>query len=496
MNKEVLTAMAKDAYATADTVNISGHKAWSMTADERVRQLCMTGTMGRSFYTSTTEQVKDADIILQKADSNVLAKAIVIGRTKGFVRTFNIMGLVYLSQKDIRLFQKVFDQVIITGNDLTDFIDMAHKIRGFGRGVKSTMHRWINKKATPFYAMKYRKQLADGIRISRFKGEKPIYKYILKHYKKELDIKPALEEHPQLKGYEECKLHIQNKEWDKAAQLIKDCKLDPMSVIGAGEVPNNIWDKLAEQMGTMMLVKYLNKLDTVGTIVRHPEILHRINVLALEKARVFPFRLYIAYQNITNHDVRKHLAETLEEYTCRFNWDVYNKFNWVIAPDVSGSMTWEGCNPRPCVVAGMFSGFLYKGLDKSQVLPWDTAVYPTLMGPRSDSVITHINKIETCNGGGTHMELPVNHMILKDIKADIFMLITDNEEWGLGWLNAWIEYKKRNPKAKAILMRVDGYSTQPFSEEDAAKYDIIQIFGYNDNALRFVEYNLHVWANE
>ena len=494
--KKVISAMKQDAYATADTINAEGSKAWTMSAEDSLNQLCMTGTLGRSFYASTKENVKYADTVLQKADAVSLAEAIVKGRSEGFIRTFNIMGLVYLSQKDIKIFQQVFDKVVLTGNDLSDFIDMTHQVRGFGRGIKNTIHRWIHNKTNPFYAMKYRKQIADGIRISRFKGEQPIFRYIMHHYKNEIDIQPALEEHEQLRGYEDCKKAIHIGDWDIATKLIKDHRLDPMSIIGTASVPDNVWDNLAEQMGTMMLLKYLNKLDAVGTIDRKPEVLNRLNCQNLQKARVFPFRLYIAYKNVENTIIRDHLAETLEEYTDLFDWDVYNKFNWVIAPDVSGSMCslHSKGSLTPATVAGMFSGFLYKGLDNAIIVPWDTKVYPTLMGPRRDSVITHIDKIKNASGGGTRMELPVQYMADQGIKVDVFMLITDNEEWGDGWLEQWIKYKRSNPKAKAVLMRVDTYCTSSFSEEDAVKYDILQLFGYNDNSLRFIEFYLEQWT--
>ena len=38
------------------------------------------------------------------------------------------------------------------------------------------------------------------------------------------------------------------------------------------------------------------------------------------------------------------------------------------------------------------------------------------------------------------------------------------------------KYSKINSDAKAIFIRVDAYNTQPYSEEDAIKYNIYDVF--------------------
>ena len=192
--KELKNFMEQQAvYGTADMVNAENFPAWRQTVKTALDQLAMTGTLGNSFYAAATELSKDALALLEKAEAEDIAQAIVKGRNEGFIRSFPILGLVELSKKDPALFKQVFDQVVLTGNDLIDFIDLTHKTRGFGRAVKSAIRRYLSEKVTPYYAMKYRKQLADAIRLSRFKGEDPVYSYILSAY-------------PETKGYSEEKL--------------------------------------------------------------------------------------------------------------------------------------------------------------------------------------------------------------------------------------------------------------------------------------------------
>ncbi|MBR6374199.1 MAG: hypothetical protein IKS20_13555, partial [Victivallales bacterium] len=160
--KELKNYMEQHAvYGAADTVNAENFPAWRQSAKAALDQLAMTGSLGSSFYATREELANDAMSVLNEADAEDLAQAIVKGRNEGFIRTFPILGLVMLSKKDTSLFRQVFNQVILTGNDLVDFIDLAHKTRGFGRAIKGAIHDYLKQRVTPYYAMKYRKQLAD-----------------------------------------------------------------------------------------------------------------------------------------------------------------------------------------------------------------------------------------------------------------------------------------------------------------------------------------------
>lgn len=109
-------------YATADTTNAEGFAAWTPSDAALLEQLAMTGTLGNSFYANAKDATKDAVRLLERADAQALAPAIVHGRNDGFIRTFPILGLVYLSKKDSALFKETFPKVVLTGNDLVDFI--------------------------------------------------------------------------------------------------------------------------------------------------------------------------------------------------------------------------------------------------------------------------------------------------------------------------------------------------------------------------------------
>ena len=488
-------------YGTADTVNSENFPAWRQSEKSALVQLAMTGTLGNSFYASREELANDALSVLNKADAEDLAQAIVKGRNEGFIRAFPILGLVMLSKKDTSLFKQVFNQVILTGNDLVDFIDLTHKTRGFGRAIKGAIHDYLEQRVTPYYAMKYRKQLADAIRLSRFKGDDPIYNYILSVY-------------PETKGYSEEKLAaayekytdlakrkrfielLEKGQKTEAVAMLKDSQIDVDSLTAYYDLfDRGLWQALAERTPVMRFLKYLAKFQREG-VELYELAKRKITVYNLQKAKVFPFRLVPAILAVPGdraeefHDVRNILLGILDEYTDNYDWRDFNRYSWVIAPDVSGSM--HSCIGNSSLLtfahlAAMFTAFFRRGLDQVVTLPWNEKVQ-SFNVPKSDSVQTQMNAMFNMVGGCTCMEASVEHMIEKKIMTDYAVFITDTEEYGRGWLASWIKYKRLNPRAKAFLLRGDTYLSSPISEDDAVKYGIIQIFGWNDSVIDYMRY--------
>ncbi|MBO4304523.1 MAG: hypothetical protein J6A21_08055 [Lentisphaeria bacterium] len=490
-------------YKCAEKSNHENFPAWDQSMKASLDQLAMCGTLGNSFYASGTALTKDALKVLERSPAEELAKAVVKGRSEGFIRTFPILGLVFLSQKDPALFKKAFPQVVLTGNDLADFMDLARSFRGFGRAMKSAIHSFLKERVTPYYAMKYRRPLADAIRLSRFKGEDPIYSYILSVY-------------PQTKGYSQEKLDsacaqykvladqkkflelLRENRKSEAASLLRESDMDVDALTAFyDQFDKAIWQAAAERTPVMKFLKFLAKFQREK--VRLADLTReKITVSNLRKAKVFPFRLVTAALSLREEkedafdNVKEILLGVLDDYTDSYDWKSFNEFKWVIAPDVSGSMRSPVGGSSVLTFAhlsAMFTAFFRRGLDHVEILPWDTEVHAFDV-PKNDSVRTQINAMLHMVGGGTHMEVAVEHMIRHRIMADYAVFLTDIEEYGKGWLKSWKAYRKINPKAKAFLLRGDSYLSAPISEKDAEKYGIVQIFGWNDSVMDYIHYRI------
>ena len=373
--KENLKTVAT--YASADTTNAEGFAAWTPSDAALLEQLAMTGTLGNSFYANAKEAAKDAVALLERADAQALAAAIVRGRNEGFIRAFPILGLVYLSKKNAHLFQDAFKKVILTGNDLVDFIEVAKTVRGFGRSLKTAIADWIASNTNPYYAQKYRKQIADAIRLSRFKGEDSIYAYILNAYS---DVKgnsaekleKAYAEYPDLAAHRDFVSAVEAGDLASAARILDARNLDVNSLTAYyGKFDKTLWVAVAKRSPVMRFVKYLAKFLREGVLT--PELLKaKVNVEALKKAKVFSFRLYTAYLAVAREMSAEgkwaldHLADVMNAYAISTDWSVFAGKRWVIAPDVSGSMSSPiGTSSvlTYATVSAMFVGFFVKGLE-------------------------------------------------------------------------------------------------------------------------------------
>ena len=141
----------------------------------------------------------------------------------------------------------------------------------------------------------------------------------------------------------------------------------------------------------------------------------------------------------------------------------------------------------------IFASILGKGLDNSIVLPFDTEVVAELGEKIADKKLSFANTFEELHeisGGGTYMEMPIKYLLENHVVVDYLITITDSEEWGLGFLRYWKQYKKKvNPRAAGILIRVDPYGTRPFDEEFAEEMDIYEVYGWNPNSvIKWVEH--------
>ena len=499
--KENLKAVAT--YSTADTTNAEGFAAWTPSDATLLEQLAMTGTLGNSFYANAREAAAEAVKLLERADARSLAAAIIRGRNEGFIRTFPILGLVYLSKKDSALFKETFDKVVLTGNDLVDFIEIAKTVRGFGRSLKAAMAGWIKSNTNAYYAQKYRRQIADAIRLSRFKGEDSIYAYILSAYSEvkgntDEKLEKAYEQYPDLAAHRNFVSAVESGDLASAAALLKEKNIDVNSLTHLyDKFDRTLWAAVAAKSPVMRFIKYLAKFLREG-VATEDVIKAKVNVQTLKKAKVFPFRLYTAYLAVANGIAAEdkwvvdYLADVMNEYAISYDWSAFADKEWVIAPDISGSMSsMIGTSSilTYAAVSAMFVGFFVKGLKRVKVLPWDDEVHPYTV-PASDSVMTHIKAITGMVYGCTYMEAAVKHMLKRNIKADYAVFLTDTMEYGTGWLASWKEYHRRFPKAVAFVLRGDSYMTSPIPDDEAKKLNVYQIFGWNDSVIDYMKFVL------
>ena len=176
-----------------------------------------------------------------------------------------------------------------------------------------------------------------------------------------------------------------------------------------------------------------------------------------------------------------------------------------LGPDVSGSMDnpiSEKGSTRYIDVAGIFAGALLKRTSNSLVLPFEEE--PVLFEDFSgrDDIMVTANKISRIGGGGTALGSPIEYLLDSNIKTDIFIGITDNEDWAYGqgcyssgsFLTMWHRYRKEiNPHAVAFLVTIDPNrrASAPSSEKG-----VHFIYGWSDQVLKYIDLKLSTGVSQ
>jgi len=139
----------KNVYASTDKVNAEGFPTFERSLEEAYVQVLLTNTLTNTFYTDA-KKLLDSSLALHREmvarDPDFAAKAIVFARNEGFMRLQPIVGLCHLPSG---LMKKVFNQVIRTPGDLSDFITvmrggMVDGRKGLGRAAKTAIKAWLN----------------------------------------------------------------------------------------------------------------------------------------------------------------------------------------------------------------------------------------------------------------------------------------------------------------------------------------------------------------
>ena len=501
-------------YAGSDAVNPEGFPSFHRSLEEAYLQVLLTNTLGGTYY-AHEKQLLDETLKLHAemalTDPSFMARAVVYARREGLMRLQPIVGLAFLAKADRDLFHSAFGQVIHTPSDLTDFIEIVRGgvvPGGMGRSIKRAINGWLNN-LSEYHAIKYAGggqgySLRDVLRLTHptppNDKQDAIFLWLTDREKwLASDEKRALT--PQIDAFERLKRVDVTDDQGEARRLITEGRLPYEVVTGAIKPDEETWRVLMEQMPYFALLRHLNTLQRAGITSDRKTALTIATVLEngerLRKAKVLPFRLYMAYQMFepqarTDRIIVNALIDAMEQAFVNMP-DLGEAV--CIAPDVSGSMSgsFSGrSKTRYIDIAGVFTGALLKANPEAIVLPFENDVVNIKVSGR-DTLITTAVQLARIGGGGTAVSAPISYLLDHKIQVDTFIGITDNIEWAAdqsgrrGFLRTWYEYKKIAPEAKAFLVTIAPYRHAVAPEDEA---DIHYIYGWSDSVLRYVNLSI------
>jgi 60 kDa SS-A/Ro ribonucleoprotein len=504
--------------------NHAGGVTYERTLREQVLQVLSTSTLGDTFYVSREEIRKETlEVIIQARHEcpAFLARALVWARSEGMMRKVPILGLVALSAGGAAtkaLFEQVFPHVIKTPDDLREFIreSIEGKIagrKGLGGMTVPLVQAWLAS-MSEYHALKYGSVVSKGVTIRdaiRMSHPKPVSAESTEIFAWLVRGKKGLGENqnllPQIRSYESLKVAATEEE---QVRLIRDGRLPFEVVLPAIKPTKAIWSEL------LMHAPYTNLLRNLVTFTRHGVfqeeryVEHAVKKLtdpqAVRHSYVLPFQFFNAwkeYSKVVGFEPR--IADAVRQ-ACEISFVNIPSFGDLavcVAPDVSGSMSSVPVSDKGtahCIdIAGIYAGALMKRIEgRGLVLPFEQRVITDTSLSFRDDILVTAEKLASIGGGGTAVGAPIQYLLDRKISVDVFIGITDNEDWCHGkndgysirgsFLSMWRSYRKEvNPNAQAFLITI-----APYREAVAPRGEkgVRFIYGWSDQVLKYIALSL------
>ncbi|QGQ94261.1 TROVE domain-containing protein [Paenibacillus psychroresistens] len=460
--------------------NRESFPAYERTLEEQYVQTLMTNTLANTFYADQTQLLMEANEIhdqMLKKDPNFAAKAIVYARNEGYMRIQPIYGLAKLSSVRPELFAEIFSKVIRIPSDLFDFMTILESMgRGQGgRAIKRAVKLFL-REVSEYWAMKYNGRgrgfnLADVIStahpIAKDPTQEALFRYLLN---KEADLSLIL----QIQAMEKLKSAETDSErihWITAGKLTYEV------VTGVIQPSKAVWEAILYQMPTFALLRHLNALDRAGVLEGNQDYIaaRLTDQIALQKAKILPFRFVNAFHHVNAPVIKDALREAVD-ITFRNVPAVEGKT--AIFLDISGSMQGDLLE-----IGSVFAYALYKKtrghglfwLFNTEVIDAKPSLY--------DSILTQASQIKA--GGGTDTGAPIKELIARKRKVDNIIIITDEQQnSGSHFYSELARYRKAvNREVIAFIIDIAPYRSVMVPPQDPNTY---YIYGWSDTILQYI----------
>ena len=166
----------KTPYVNADGVNYEGFPTFHRSDEEAYLQVLLTNTLTGTFYASEGTLLDESLHLharMTASQPEFAARALAYARNAGLMRLQPIVGLAYLSKAHPEWFHRVFNRVILTPGDLSDFVEIVRgdvTPGGMGRSIKRAVNARLNG-MSEYHAIKYGSggrgySLRDILRVS------------------------------------------------------------------------------------------------------------------------------------------------------------------------------------------------------------------------------------------------------------------------------------------------------------------------------------------
>lgn len=474
--------------------NAAGGKSYELSAEQALAAYAVTCCFNDTFYASAESHVDKLKELLEKVNPTLIAKVAVYSHQQGNMKDTPAYLLSFLFSKgESELVCKIFNRIITNAKMLCNFVQLvrsgAHGRKSFGSVGRRLIQEWLkSRSAEQLFKDSVghsNPALVDIISMTHPKfneSQDNMVKY-LKGYKYDFDALPEL---------------VQRFERLKKGENLSPEGLD-FRLLSNLKLSDEQWSKLACGMTWNALRMNLNNLSkhNVFDTDKTPILAKKLSDKQLvQKANAFPYQLLTTYQNTTN--VPDLIKDSIELALENATENVPDLGNIAVAIDVSGSMstsvTGNGVvrSVTTCVdVAALIASTILRTSAKALILPFDTQVREIKIS-KYDSVLKNSKKL-AIDGGGTNCSVAMKYLFESNWDGDVVFYVSDNMSWHdfkpsqkyakTPMVEYWDLIKKRNPKAKLILLDITPNSQSQHYEDGG----VLHVSGFSDSVWSIVQ---------
>ncbi|ADU39266.1 vWA domain-containing protein [Variovorax paradoxus] len=479
---------------SANALNEAGGVAYALSPKHQLAQLAATGCLNNTFYAHAQDQLDAVLALAREVDPVFVAKTAVYARRAGHMKDMPALLAATLAVRDVSLLAKVFPRVVDNGKMLRNFVQMLRSgavgRKSLGTRPKKLVQQWLLQ-ATEAQLLNASvgntPSLADVVKMVH---PKPAEAWRAAWFAWLIDRPYALEALPPVtQAFERFKRDRSLEVPDVPFQMLTALELDAQG-----------WAQIAQRGSWQMVRQNLNTFARHG-VFELPGLAKAVaaklrDPQAVAKARVLPYQLMAAFTATgaeVPHVVKEALQDAME--LALANVPVFEG-RVVVCPDVSGSMSSPVTGHRGsatsavrCIdVAALVAAAVLRRNADARVLPFETKVVSLQLNPR-DSVMTNAAKLAAVGGGGTSCSAPLALLNKEKAKADLVVLVSDNESWadrargrGTTTMQEWAAFKERNPTARLVCIDIQPYATTQAQERD----DVLNIGGFSDEVFKLL----------
>ena len=491
------------------TANNAGGFAWELDPWKLLDRFLILGTEGGTFYVGesalTVQQAGNALDLIKTQGVQVVERVVEVSKSGRAPKNDPAIFALALASAfgDTETRQAAFaslSSVCRTGTHLFQFVAEAEQLRGWGRGMRKAIGNWYAKADVDdltYQALKYQQRGGwshrDLLRLAhpvpRSEGHKTVFKWIVDGVL--VGANEKIEAFEELKSLAESEPDVA-----RAAKLIRDHKLARESVPTGLLNKAEIWDALLQDMPLTALLRNLANMTRCGLLTPSStatmQVIEKLgNETLLRRARIHPLSVLLAHATYSQGRGFRgsnewipvpRIVDALDgAFYGAFGSSEPTEKDFVLGIDVSGSMSSHTVagSPLSACEAATAMAMVTMAAERS-VLPMAFAdnFKPLPLTPkmRLTEALKHTRNV---NFGGTDCALPMVWALKNKIRADAFVVYTDNETWygKIHPAQALREYREKMGVAARLI--VVGMCANKFSIADPKDPGMLDVVGFD-----------------